>query len=357
MQKLILSIVLLLLSLPLGGHAVTLIEQVETTTNGLDLSQKEEFQVSWNQSTSAVVTVHICDLEGNIVNTLLDKKEIQAGPQELTWDGTNSKKHPCPEGVYFPVIKAKVKNLKVDRFNPTSREWGQEVTAKAVSYDQESQLVQYTLDEQAMVRIRVGEKGGSMYKTILNWQVREKGIHQEDWDGMDASGIIDVTAQKNVEIFVDAFTLPQQSVVLTGSHFKKGRGNSPKYKQYPVTPPNGDNAAYYPSFPYGLANDPEIDVSFPGNKKQQKIYRLSGIVEAKVAISNGFIGEAPKEAVEVYVFLDGVFVSEGPTEEMPASIFIDTTKYANDFHIFTFNIRTSDDRAASCSVNVEIIND
>jgi len=51
------------------------------------------------------VRVHVYDLQGRLVKTLLDANR-PAGDQSLTWDGSNSRSATVPSGVYFFQIQA-----------------------------------------------------------------------------------------------------------------------------------------------------------------------------------------------------------------------------------------------------------
>ena len=43
--------------------------------------------------------------------------------------------------------------------------------------------IKYTLPEPASVRLRIGiRNGGPMLRTLLDWELREKGPHVEVWD-------------------------------------------------------------------------------------------------------------------------------------------------------------------------------
>lgn len=358
MYKKIIDLIFILLVCPAYLQAADLIENVKTSPQSMDISQGDVLHVYWEQAEKGQTTLHICDVEGNIVATLLRKEITAAGENEAVWDGMDNRHEPCAAGVYFPIIKVKSQHAGSETFNPTAIPWGSEVPVHKVDYNKTSQAIQYTLKDRALVRMRVGiAAGGPMYKNILNWQIKEPGTHNEIWDGMDVSQVVDVSDNDNLQIAVDAFSLPMQSVILSGSFLKKGKGNSPRYKHFPVHPPHGESVALYPRLPYGLLPDPEIDITFEKNVKNTKTgYELSSTSLVHVDLKKGLIGSAPKEDVELYTFMDGRLLFEGPVDGLPTSFSLNTMEFENGAHTLTVNIRTTGDRAASWSTPIFINN-
>ncbi len=195
--------------------------------------------------------------------------------------------------------------------------------------------------------------GGPLYRTVTDWALRSAGPHAEPWDGLDATGRVKVTDRDKFNIAFDGFTVPENSVMLRHDPVVSQKAPSTPAKTFPAFPPSGKKLAYFTALPHGLEPDLAIAAAFvSGAKKKNNIYQLRGKVPIRLSLTRGALGRNPKEGIELYLYVDGRMIHEGPAQSLPATVLLDTGKFTAGRHLVTLNLRTSDDRAASYSMNV-----
>ena len=62
--------------------------------------------IAFNLPQKSAVNLHIYDLAGRRVRTLLDGEELQAGPNSVVWTGRNAQDRLVAAGVYFYRLEA-----------------------------------------------------------------------------------------------------------------------------------------------------------------------------------------------------------------------------------------------------------
>ena len=295
----------------------------------------------------------ICDTRGSIVKTFVSREDLPAGEHNFSWDGRDDAGDLCRTGLYFPVIRVKSTGRGVETYNPTGSPWGEELVPGDVAFD--GSVIHYTLPKRALVRIRVGEQdGGPMYKTVSDWKLLPPGSYEVPWDGRDVTGFVDVASSSKLLIAVDAFSVPENSILLVTP---AGSGKDKHYKKFPISPPHGKRLSYIALLPHGLLPDPGITGRFgKGRRTRKGVYLLHGKVPVFLDLVRGRLGTDPPETIERYLFVDGKMIEEGPADGLPAKILLDTGRFSNGKHIVTLGLRTSDDRSATCSMVVKITN-
>ncbi len=231
------------------------------------------------------------------------------------------------------------------------------MTPSNLHYDASQEKIIYTLDQHAMCLIRVGEKdGGPVYKTVLNWEPRDAGNHREPWDGMDITGIVHAAQKAKFDILLDAYALPQGSILIKDSavHMKS---NTIK-KQFPIYPPQGENIFLHAFHQKDVRHDMPITATLINpldSREQIPIVKGDAIFEVGVNEDED-IDDLIREKFEIYVFVDGNLVFENPANTIPTRVRLDTTLYPNGEKVVTMNLRTTEDRVGSVSLKVNIKN-
>lgn len=353
------ALVLFLSETALAGVLIDTVEVNSTAvaTMAKSADRKGDYTLSWRLKEPGRVTVLICDMKGNIVTTFMDKKRLEADDHSVDWDGRDDSGNLCPGGLYIPIIRVKSTDRGVETYNPTASPWGEEIIAESLEYDSSAQVIRYTLTENAFRRIRVGEKdGGPLYKTVADWKKLAPGTYEEPWDGMDTDKLITVHEKEKFQIAFDAFSVPKNMLMVAGPSSKAAAGN---YQYYPVHPPHGKQLAYYVLLDHGLQPDLTISARFDSGTIKEKgkdEYHLTGSIPITIDLIQGTLGTHPPETVELYLYVDGLMLHEGPVPGLPAQVNLDSKGFSNGSHILTFNLRTSGDRAASTSMQVQINN-
>ncbi len=345
-------IFLIILFFPFPGYGETIMRGIKVEKNSIDLGKNETADLSWELSEAAALTVYICDIHGNLVRTLLNKEKMALGKQQISWDGRDDTGLYLGDGLYFPIIRAKSKRKGIEVYNPTTEPWGEDIIADPIGWDKKKQAIFFSIDKTALCRIRVFIKdGGPMYKAITGWQLYLAGNHEEPWNGMDLNGVVRVTDQKNYQVGFDGFSLPSNSIFLLGSETPPG-GLKKDYKKYPIHPPHGRNVAYLTAQPDTIAPDPLLTVQLQADGANIK-GKVTILTDLQPGLSPAY---QLREDYELYLFVDGVLDTEINRATLPQTLIWDSSRYANGEHIFTINILSTADRAATYSQKVRINN-
>ncbi|PID40502.1 MAG: hypothetical protein CR984_02885 [Proteobacteria bacterium] len=254
--------VFLLTMLTGEGIAGNLLTSVVVQPSTVDTAKNGTARVSWKLMNPGVMDAFICDLNGRIVRTFLKRANSTQGAHEAVWDGRDDAGRLCPTGAYIPIVKVRTRQKGIDIYNPTVSPWGLKLAVDENDYDNENGLIRYRLSRPAVCQIRVGEKdGGPCYRSIFAWEPRDRGDHTVTWDGKDASGLKDVWTSERFRILVDAFTLPDNAILLSGCD-RRAYDYSTLKKCFPITPPRGKTVSLHALHQRERCHDMTISARF-----------------------------------------------------------------------------------------------
>ncbi|MGA1823421.1 MAG: hypothetical protein ACMUIP_02070 [bacterium] len=358
---LILSLLLLLVPQPVFAEDVRAIKAVHTEPSSIDISENEAACISVEIAHEGLLSACICTLVGKCVRCLKNEIEVKAGIHQITWDWLDDSGHTCAQGVYIPIVTIKNSDNREEIYNPTAFPWGHTVFEKDLYYDFERKAIHYRLDCPVLCRIRIGEWGGGpLYRTLCDWEPREAGIHDEPWDGMDTRGIITITSKKKHYIVLDCFSLPENSIIVKGSHtinqeFEEYAANKRDFTLYP---PNGKNIHSHASHLRSSCHELDIVAKIIGPASfDNEVPFVEGMVEIIVDVAgHKDLIRNNKENLELYFFMDGQFVYEGSIDEFPENVTFDSRNYQNGEHVVTINAITLTDHIGAYSMKINIDN-
>lgn len=348
---------LLLLALPLTARADHMINDVRVENPGIDLLAGSAAAISWTLAEPGTVTLRICDINGNIVRTLVDKQQLEDGSHTVQWEGLYADGSPVVNGLYFPIIQGKSPRKGTSTYNPSSMAWGEDVSPMELNYDADRQTLSFGVARMTYGRLRVGLKeGGPVYRTLAPWQLWQPGQHEIPWNGKDAAGLHTVMDQAELSYSFDAFALPENSLIVMGAP-QADSYDQRQLQKFPVHPPSGAHLSYFSVNPGSQGAEPELAVAWQQSSQQDGLTLLRGKASCLVSFA-----DPNKEASslqggsELILYLDDTYVVEVPVEELPALIGFDTTGFDNGAHTVTINLLTADDRAGISLHKVSINN-
>ncbi len=355
----VISIIGILLIAVMPAHAMRknrLIKKVNVSTQSIDVSSGDTSGISFNVKEAGKLDLFICDLDGNLVRTLMDKSGVTPGGVQASWDGKDDDGNICSEGIYIPIIKLHSIRKGDEIYNPSVSKWGKEVSARNLVFDAASKTVSYSLDTPVFCRLLAGEKdGGPVYKTIFNWEYRSAGNHQETWDGMDADGIIEVNKRPKFHIWLEAFNVPENGIVLAGSDKTLQKAVRTK-KRVSLHPSHGRHKYKYVRKTRFSDKGDRIKLKLLGRKRIKKgLPVLKNTARFKVAFRKKAKHDLG-DSSEVCMFMDGTYFVEIYDDTIPLTVNIDTTKYSNGEHFITANFRVNEKYVDTCSLKFWIEN-
>lgn len=348
-----------LISLPIHAQENRLIHSVHVESSCIDLSGNKAAQISWQISRFSLVSVYVCDLDGNLVRALIQKDGMGAGEHQVAWNGRDDGGDMCPNGTYIPVIKTKTRDKTAEIYNPTSFPWGETIFPKNLYYDFDQKVVHYRLERPALCRIRIGEyDGGPLYRTLIDWKPRWADVHNEPWDGMDKNGVVEITKKKKHYIVLEAFSLPENSIIVQGSNNLRQHSIT-SHSPFAIHSAHGKNINPHASHARDGCHELFISARILGqdNYSPTRIPVVKGATSIEVSLNNNS-GDSRlmKKGFELYLYMDGLFIYEILPENLPAILKLDTLTHKNGEHVLTVNARTMEDHVGTYSMKISIEN-
>ncbi len=353
----ILASLIFILALALPLWADSLIGKVSVENFHIDLAKGDQGAIDFELLEPCRVNLFITDIQGHIVQTLLKKEELDAGQHLGVWDGMDVDDNAVADGIYFPIIQCISPRKGTFTHNPSAVSWGAQVDAENFIYDGEAQLLSFEVNTMVYGRLRVGLKeGGPVYKTLVPWRLWQPGPYDVEWDGKDGQGYSSIIEHEKLGYSFDAFSLPENSFVITGAGDEKPLV-PPAYRTFPIHPPSGEPPSFFALVAGGMKAEPELTVDWPKSRKKGKIVKLKGDVICTVTFADPIKRSATLEkGSELIVYVDGEYVTEKPLEGFPATIGFNSRDFSNGSHIVTINLLTTDDRAGIAMQRVVINN-
>ncbi|WHI47270.1 FlgD immunoglobulin-like domain containing protein [Microbulbifer sp. VAAF005] len=240
LKKIGLTAVLAALVTPLAGYGLS-ISGVNNESRSFAPAQGEQFTLNYHIDTQANVTINIYDARDLLIKTEY-REQLAAGDHQWQWDGTDQQGRPVPAEAYHYTISAKAGEQTAE-YDLTDITGGESVAVSDLSWNAEQGSVDYTLPQMARVAIRVGLKNnGPLLNNIIDWVPRASGQQKEAWDGQDASGALNLKGHPALELILNAFALPRNTILVTGDKSPSGArfvqdmpwGQSPRQKRNPI---------------------------------------------------------------------------------------------------------------------------
>ena len=180
-------------------------------------TESETCTIYYTISADANVTIRLADVSGMPVRTLISDAARSEGENSQVWDGKDDEGVVVNDDVYTYTIEAETEggdyacyapggSGPVDVTNFTATGW--------FHPPGETCTISYTLSDDALVRIRIGFGGMILLRTLVDWENRSAGSHQETWDGRDESG--NLVNEGGYLIAIWANAMPGNGIITEG---------------------------------------------------------------------------------------------------------------------------------------------
>jgi hypothetical protein len=205
-----------LLVLPGTIHAQELaISNVRPNSIRLDPAKGETLRLSFQLSVPAQVTLQVYDGRELLVHEIKESELASADDRTMTWDLRDHAGKVVPPEAYTYALEAQTKDGKAVRYDLADATGGQTVATRDVRVDKTSGTISYVIDRPARVNVRMGlDNAGPLLRTLIDWVVRPAGQQVERWNGKDASEVLDLAAHPRLFVSVQAFSLPDNSILV-----------------------------------------------------------------------------------------------------------------------------------------------
>lgn len=320
------------------------IRHVQHDRNRLQAPGVEKVTVRFDISEAAVVTMNFYDGRDLLIRSNDSSKQLAAGEHTLSWDGYDNAGRPVPPGAYHYTLIATNKDLGKVEYDLTDLTGGKNLEVKNVNWDSKQKTLSYLLQKPARVNIRIGlQNDGPLLRTLLEWVPRDAGTHREKWDGMDASGVIDLSKHPKRDIIVLAFSLSDNTILVGGSQIREQLITEMSWKavereRKKVSPKRMKTISQQPLETRG---DYSIHLALPGGLEKTKdgLPVVTGRVPVKLDIADKDRKRAHERRFEAGFYVDGIMVFENETGFLPMTWYWDTRGMNPGIHYLTTNVR------------------
>lgn len=208
---------------------------------------------------------------------------------------------------------------------PVFQGHNREILATDLKFDQESGRLEYTLPEDAYVRVRIGlPNGGALLRTLVDWEKRSAGHHMEVWNKKDTSGQIDFSHYKDIMI-----------VLMCVSQNSDPADSSPPIK--------------------GSRRSPEFEIAFPNARKTKKgLPIFKDAVSLRVVIQEEDFKWLTEAKYEIAFFIDNIFLNEDEEGTSPYNYLFSARGFNGGEHILTANVVAYSGETAAKSIKIFI---
>ena len=331
------------------------ISQVRLDRDRIDPAKNETVAVRFNLNASAKVTLSVFDGRDRLVYKA--DEDMAAGDHALRWNGQDTSGNPVPPEAYSYTLSAKHAQGQTVH-DLTDLTGGVLLTAKDVRWDAAESKLHYYLDEPARVNLRFGLQGGPYLRTVVDWVPRSAGANEETWDGMDASGVLNLGTHPAVLPSVKAYTLPDNTIFVGG--------NAPQIRFTAAAGAARERTGPKPAKQmFNLAQQPlqtrgdVIASLMPGGdirKDQDGRWIVSGKLPLKADVAEAQRQRVIERRFEAAFYVDGVFSHENELGYVPMTWTWDSSQVNNGEHFLTVNIRGYEGNFGTATVKVLVDN-
>jgi len=299
--------------------------------------------INFTLSETSDVSVNIFDDRSLLIRKIVSE-DLSKGRHQMKWDGKDQNGKAVPAEAYSYAISATDGNATVEH-DFSDYTGTQQFRMENIKWNKKNKQFEYMLKKPSRVFIRIGlANNGPLLATVLNWVPRASGKHTEQWDGLDASGVLDLASHPKMIIDMQAYEL-SKNTFLVGPKIKKSN--------YLTTLPMGEQKRqikYQHKKKMVAANqqapqtrgDYLVQLKLPGNLKKNKqgVPVVSGIVPVVLDVNNDKYRQiAIDRRSEPVFFVDGQFAMENEVGFLPMTWRLDTTAMNEGEHFLTVNLR------------------
>jgi hypothetical protein len=374
------------------------ISKVSISSPTLNVAARDRIRIQYALDREALATVQIYDAEHRTRRVVAKEKPSLPGINTVAWDGLDDAGEPVPDEAYYFTISCTDPQGATVSYDPPTFSGGERIafSIRDMRYDPAAGAVVYHLSKPARIQIRAGVREGPLLKTIADWAPRLPGRHAEPWDAKDASGLINVPALRNWNLIGRGYTLPENSVFVTGSPARADSvaaaprsptgplpavetlSSDPRaealnraaliestlaQRTRPVDPhawtPFGMNAA--PRFQISLVGVPSAGTSqtvrsISAAAGSAAAPTVSGSVGIQVSLDDATRLRLQEQRFEIVAYVDYQLMGEQEQGYSPYTYVLDTTALPNGEHVITINVAGLQDQLSAESLRVNVNN-
>jgi hypothetical protein len=330
---------------------------VSTDVASFDPAKGEVLTVRFRLSEPARVALRIYDARDILVREVRSEGELAAGDGAILWDGLDLFGRRVPPEAYTYTVEARVRKGETVLWDLGDSADGQPLQSSEVTWDPARGSIQYLLPQAARVRIRVGiENDGPLLQTLIDWVPRRAGLQLEEWNGKDASGLLDLSRHPALAVRVEAFslapntvhvipTVPEVQLIADLDPGKRRASRAPRKAR----PGYADKAIE-------LRRDFPVRMELRGARETKPGGALSvdGPVSIRIDVEDAYRARVEGERFEAVYFVDGRMLMENEVGFLPMTWSFDPSSLGPGEHHLSVNLRTYEGQIGVQTIAVHV---
>jgi hypothetical protein len=344
MKRTLLATLMALVATPAFSQAPLTISDVQTDVRQFTPAKGEKVVVRFRVSRAAKVELRWFDPRELLVRRIASNGELAAGEGSLGWDGRDEASRVVPNEAYHFTLVATAADGATQEHDLTDLTGGDNATIANIKLA-DGRSIKYALTAWSRVNIRIGMRdGGPLLGSLVNWQVRAPGENSEAWNGMDASGVMNIAQSAALELTGMSFPLPQNAVIVGDPKSASGVITSMPWgetrrvrKQTPAKRMYAHSQQSYEE-----RGDFVVDLSGGKAAKGGTPTVIKGLTPVSVGVGERDLLRLSTQRFELVYFIDGQFIGENEIGFLPATWNVDAGRLTPGEHYLTVNVRGYD---------------
>jgi hypothetical protein len=334
------------------------IREVDHHPAAIDPGKGETCTIRFTLDEPAAITLDLYDGRDLRIRTIESDGTLARGPHSLQWDGRDEIGRPVPPEAYHYTLTARSaeggRTVTWDTTDVTGLERNQ---ASGISWVVAAGEIRYELPRPSRVNIRVGWKeDGLLLATLLDWVPRVAGQHRQPWDGYDDSHALHVADHPMLDLGVNTFELPSNSVIVLPQtdEVRLIEDITWDAERRPSTRSAQKSMYDHRNQPIELRRDYDLIVDLLHVEASAKeVPRIFEKAEIRVDLEPAERLRAQNERFEIVVYVDGHYVWESELGYLPMTYVWDPTDFTDGIHYITINLRGYEGHFGTATLKLE----
>jgi hypothetical protein len=340
MKRFLLSV---LLYTSLSAQAVQ-ITHVRHDRLVIDPAKQETVTVKYEISAPSRVTLKWYDGRDILVRSQVTDTLLATGEHDFTWDGEDEAGRFVPPEVYRYTLTAVPESGEAVEYDLSDLTGGEDLDIGDVKWSQDRKIISYVIPKPARVNIRIGiSNSGPLLRTLLNWVPRLSGVNEATWDAKDASGVLDLSKHDHLDIWAQAFSLSDNSIIVGPLPDAVGLiGDMPwEVERRSIKQVSPKRMYAHSQQPIDTRGDFTISLTLPDHLpiNADGLPVVTGRVPVRLEISEKDRALALARRTEPVFFVDGQFAFEIESGFLPITWMWDTKGINRGVHYISANLR------------------
>ena len=322
----------------------------------LSVGEEPGCTISFLTDKPATARVFLYDQDTRLVRQL--SRPEASKHHRFTWDLKDERGRHVPTQLYLYRIQTTDEVGDIMAEDPHLRSGAQDTLIYWPKWREAEKVIRFELERDSLVRVRVGLEEGPMIATVADWVPVFKRSPEVGWDGWDRDRVQYYGDADNLQIHVEAISLPDNYIYVR--HAAQGRGVTYSQARW-ISDAVAFNRDLDPKS-YRLAEgivgrmdeSSAVTIELPGEATEEEGFVLERTERIKIQVPTFSEAEKAHQFYEIIYFLDGVLQYEEQIERAHAEYEFEPKHLAPGSHTFVANVILGGGRVGTASLKVVV---